>query len=92
MKRLLGVLAVLALLAVPALAHPATRVPQGRAAQAPPAKPDTSVHWVASSKGTTYYKLGCKAGDKLSAKNRVYFKTEAEAQSRGLARSKSKGC
>jgi hypothetical protein len=48
--------------------------------------------WVGSSKGSTYYRNGCSAARKLSAANRIYFKSEKEAEDAGYTRSRSKGC
>jgi hypothetical protein len=60
---------------------------QGSAASTEAAAP-----WVASSRGSTYYRNGCSAGNKLSAANRIYFKSEKEAEDAGYTRSRSKGC
>lgn len=48
--------------------------------------------WVASAKGSTFYRNGCSAAKKLSAANRIYFKSEKEAEDAGYVRSRSKGC
>ena len=54
--------------------------------------PTTSVAWVASSRGHTYYRRGCSAGNRLSPANLIYFRTEAKAQRAGYRRSTSRGC
>lgn len=48
--------------------------------------------WVGSRIGTTYYRTGCGAANKLKQENRVYFKSEADAQADGRQRSRSRGC
>ena len=48
--------------------------------------------WIASSRGTTYYKAGCSGANKLSAANVIRFKSEDEAQKAGYHRSATKGC
>lgn len=47
---------------------------------------------VGSSRGHSYYKAGCSGANKLALKNRVYFKTEAEAKKAGYTRSGQRGC
>ena len=51
--------------------------PQPLATAAPAS---TDAPWVASSRGSTYYRRGCSAARKLSQANLLFFKTEAEAQ------------
>lgn len=46
----------------------------------------TSGSFVASKSGTKYYLLSCSGVSKISDKNKVYFKTESEAQSAGYSR------
>ena|ERR1017187_9883482 len=48
--------------------------------------------WIASNRGTTYYRSGCSGANKLSPSNRIAFKSEEEAQKAGYHRSKTKGC
>lgn len=48
--------------------------------------------WVASSRGHTYYRRGCGTANHLSSTNRIYFRTEEEAQRAGYHRSTSRGC
>ena len=48
--------------------------------------------WIASSRGTTYYKAGCSGANKLSAANVIRFKSEDEAPKAGYHRSATKGC
>lgn len=48
--------------------------------------------WVASSRGTTYYRNGCSTARRLSPANRIYFQSEEEAERAGYRRSRSKGC
>ena len=52
----------------------------------------TDAPWVASSRGTTYYRSGCSSAKRLSAKNLIYFETEDQAKEAGYKRSRSKGC
>lgn len=56
------------------------------------AEPGDSVPWVASSRGQVYYKRGCSNANRLVPENRIYFRTEEEAQRRGYRRSTSRGC
>ncbi len=51
-----------------------------------------STAWVASSRGHTYYRRGCKTANRLSRANLIYFRTEEEAQRAGYRRSTSRGC
>jgi hypothetical protein len=48
--------------------------------------------WTASTKGHTYYRTGCSTANKLAVKNRIYFKSEEEANKAGYSRSRSRGC
>ena len=43
----------------------------------------------ASSRGSKYYPINCEAGKSIKQENRIYFDTEAEAQSAGYERSAS---
>jgi hypothetical protein len=52
----------------------------------------TSGAWIASSRGHTYYKVGCAGANKLAAGNRLYFKSEDEAKKAGYVRSSQRGC
>ena len=54
--------------------------------------PATSGPWVASRRGSTYYRNGCSGGNSLAAQNRIYFRTEEEAQAAGYRRSSQRGC
>jgi len=45
---------------------------------------------MASKNGKRYYFSWCTGAEKIAVKNRIYFTTEAEAQSRGLTI--AKGC
>jgi hypothetical protein len=56
------------------------------------AAPANSTAWVASSRGHTYYRRGCKTANRLSPANFIYFRTEEEAQRAGYHRSTSRGC
>ncbi|MFA6463948.1 MAG: hypothetical protein WCV55_02995 [Candidatus Paceibacterota bacterium] len=42
--------------------------------------------FVASKSGTKYYLSTCSGANKISSKNKIYFKTESEAQSAGYSR------
>ena len=58
-------------------------------------QPDTAhvpAAWVASSRGSTYYRNGCSGGRRLSPENRIYFATEEQAQRAGYRRSRTDGC
>lgn len=44
----------------------------------------------ASKNGTKYYPIGCKAGNRILEKNRIFFKTANEAELLGLGR--ASGC
>ncbi len=48
--------------------------------------------WIASSRGTTYYKAGCSGANKLSPANKIHFKSEDEARKAGYHRSATRGC
>jgi hypothetical protein len=54
--------------------------------------PTSSMTWVASSQGHTYYRRGCGIANRLSPGNVIYFRTEEEAQRAGYHRSSSRGC
>ena len=56
------------------------------------AETESEAPWVASSRGSTYYRNGCTAGNRLSPANRIYFASEEEAQRVGYRRSRSRGC
>ena len=51
-----------------------------------------SGQWVASKKGHTYYRTGCKGSAQLAVKSLVYFKSEDDARRAGYTRSRAKGC
>src|SRR5690606_32842978 len=48
--------------------------------------------FVASSRGTTYYYVGCSAWKSLAPANRIYFKSVEEARAAGLRPSTQAGC
>lgn len=49
--------------------------------------------FIASSNSNVYHPISCKqVVDTIKEKNRIYFKTEKEAQENGYKRSKVKGC
>jgi endonuclease YncB( thermonuclease family) len=48
--------------------------------------------YVASSRGTTYYYVGCSGWNSLAVANRRYFKTREEAVAAGLRPSTQAGC
>jgi hypothetical protein len=48
--------------------------------------------WVASSRGTTYYRNGCNGARGLAVQNRIYFQSEEEARAAGYRRSTARGC
>ena len=71
----------------------ATAAQSGAARKSEPSTTDTaSGSWVASTRGHTYYRVGCSGAAKLSPANRIYFKTEADAKRAGLTPSAQKGC
>src|SRR5687767_14169548 len=58
------------------------------------AEPNTAsseAAWVASSRGSTYYRNGCSGGNKLSPANRIYFATAEAAEAAGFRRSRTRG-
>ena len=69
-----------------------TADPQSYSVPQPPATPASSGPWVASRRGSTYYRSGCSGANGLAAQNRIYFQTEAEAQAAGYRRSSARGC
>lgn len=71
------------------LAHAPTPVIAQTSARTVPAN---SGAWVASSRGHTYYRKGCSAGNRLSYANLIYFRSEEDAQRAGYHRSRSRGC
>lgn len=48
--------------------------------------------FVASSRGTTYYYVGCNGWKSLAPANRIYFKNVEEARAKGLKPSTQAGC
>jgi len=50
-------------------------------------KTQSELSFVASKNGTTYYKTDCS--NRISEANKIYFKTEEEAQKAGYRRSKT---
>jgi hypothetical protein len=66
-----------------------TVTPQPLATAAPAS---SDARWVASSRGSTYYRNGCSAARQLSQANLRFFNTEAEAMKAGYRRSSSRGC
>ncbi len=88
--------------ASPPASRPTPPAPAPRDSTRPPAPTDTTKQtpaprtttgpWVASRRGTTYYKASCSGGRKLAAQNRIYFKSEAEAIQAGYHRSRQSGC
>lgn len=62
------------------------------AATATPPGPADSLLWVASSRGHVYYRRGCSGANELAPANRIYFRTEGEAQQAGYRRSTARGC
>ena len=48
--------------------------------------------WVASTQGSVYYGVGCRAAGELSPSNRIYFRSATEARSAGYRPSRSPGC
>lgn len=45
--------------------------------------------YFASRNGTSYYPLGCTAGDRILAENKIYFRSVAEAEMAGFKQSAS---
>jgi hypothetical protein len=88
MRRLIALLVALFAVSV-SNAHAQTTVkPKPPAVALAPA----DAQFVASKKGKTYYKVGCKAAWKLTKEDLVYFKTEDEAKSAGYTHSKKGHC
>ncbi|MGH8542112.1 MAG: hypothetical protein ACREX3_00355 [Gammaproteobacteria bacterium] len=73
----------------PSYTPPSTQPNQAAAAAK---EPGDSLRWVASSRGQVYYKRGCSSANRLAPQNRIYFRSEAEAQRAGYRRSTSRGC
>lgn len=48
--------------------------------------------YVASSRGSKYYPILCKAVDSIKETNKIYFSSEQEAQQQGYSRTTSKQC
>lgn len=77
----------------PPASRPAPAAPPASSeGQANAAAPAASGPWVASRRGTTYYRNGCSGGNQLAVQNRIYFRTEEEAQAAGYRRSSQRGC
>jgi hypothetical protein len=57
-----------------------------------PLAPNSEARWVASSRGQKYYLSTCSAARRLSPANRIYFKTEEDAQEAGYTKSATRGC
>jgi hypothetical protein len=53
---------------------------------------DTTAAWVASNRGTMYYRNGCPDAKRIPALSRLYFRTEQDAQKGGFKRSRSRDC
>lgn len=53
---------------------------------------DTLGRFVASSRGQVYYLRTCGPAQRLADQNRIYFKSEEEAEAAGYRRSTSRGC
>lgn len=73
----------------------ATTARAGDSTEAPATQADTvspSAPWVASSRGSTYYRNDCSGARRLSPANRIYFATEEEARRAGYRRSRTQGC
>lgn len=51
-----------------------------------------SMPWVGSSRGRTYYRRGCRGASSLTPANRIYFRSEEEAQKAGYRRSAQADC
>jgi hypothetical protein len=51
-----------------------------------------SMPWVGSSRGRTYYRRGCRGASGLTPANRIYFRSEEEAQKAGYRRSAQADC
>lgn len=76
-------------------ATPATTASPRAETAVPTPAPDTvsvPAPWIASSRGSTYYRNGCTGARRLSPANRIFFATEEEAQRAGYRRSRTEGC
>jgi len=71
---------------------PPTTSPTPATANSTAVATTSSVVWVASSRGHTYYRRGCSTANRLSPANLIYFRTEEEARRAGYSRSTSRGC
>ncbi len=56
---------------------------------APTQNPQTGAFF-ASKNGTKYYPVGCKSGNRIAEKNKIFFATAAQAELLGLT--KASGC
>lgn len=87
-------------LAVERVASRLGHLPRGQGGRDPhpavaglPAIPRCAVsHWVASRRGSVYYRIGCSGANQLVVRNRVYFKSEADAKAAGYSPSRTRGC
>jgi hypothetical protein len=73
------------------------RIGTGSATTARPTAPAAvtipdSMHFVASTRGRTYYWVGCSGWKSLAPANLRFFKTAADARATGLNVSKQSGC
>lgn len=74
-------------------AAPAPAPPPARATSASATTGSaTDSAWVASSRGSMYYRRGCKGAGDLAPQNLIYFRSEEAAQRAGYRRSVQKGC
>lgn len=61
-------------------------------AESPGNTPPSDMQFIASSRGKVYYWKGCNAWQSLSPSNRVYFRTQQEAEGAGYRPSGQTGC
>lgn len=67
--------------------NPMDLVPAVEAADTATESTGSSMAFVASKTGKTFYPAGCAGINRIKVENRIYFATEKEAEDKGLTRS-----
>jgi len=73
-------------------ATPRTTVPTPARGGSAAVAPANGMAWVASSRGRTYYRRGCRRANRLALANLIFFRTKEEAEQAGYRRSTSSRC
>jgi hypothetical protein len=71
----------------PVAKNPMDLVPAVEAADTATESTGSSMAFVASKTGKTFYPAGCAGINRIKVENRIYFATEKEAEDKGLTRS-----